>query len=181
MSTVAIRIGHKGPGTGAAFGNRDEVSLATAYGREVERAILGSGRRVLWLPSSSTGYAHELVNVVNPDPDVVLYLQLHINSATGITDRNDHGMIFYDHRSKAGPVLARAWCEAMEPAWPQHWRVESDDPAGAYPRVHPCIRAAHPVALLLEPWFIQVARNEIDAGRAIGAGLVAALKSWSLA
>lgn len=171
ISSVAIRIGHRGYGTGAKHDARDEVEIATMYGREIERAIINSGRSVLWLPSCEKSYSKELIEEVNPIDSIGLYLQLHVNSATGMSIWKDHGMIFHDYRSKKGSNLARAFCSEISAEWPNHWRIESDDPLGGYPRVHPCIRAAKPVALLIEPWFIQIDRNPVLYGRMIGAAL----------
>jgi hypothetical protein len=176
INSVAIRIGHKGHGTGASFSSRDEVEIATAYGREIERALINSGRSVLWLPSGKKSYSEELIDSVNPIESIGLYLQLHVNSALGMSIENDHGIIFYDYRSKKGPNLASAFWKEISKEWPHHWLIQSSLGEG-YPRVHPCIRAAKPIALLIEPWFIQVDRNPELYGRMIGAALSNAIST----
>lgn len=175
---VAIRIGHHGPGTGAACDGRDEVQLADTYGNEIRRALIAAGYPVLWLPSTARSYGADFREVINPDREIGLYIQCHINSATGMTANKDHGIVFHDYRSKRGPVLARALVSALSTGYP--WRVESDNQAGPYPRVHPCIAGCRPVALLLEPWFIQVERDPVAIGAALGAALVSALDAGAL-
>ena len=175
---VAIRIGHHGPHTGAACDGRDEVTLADIYGNEIRSLLIASGYPVLWLPSNDRSYSKDFRDTVNPDPAIGLYLQCHINSAAGMTASKDHGIVFYDYRSKRGPGLARAMVAALATGYP--WRVESDNPAGPYPRVHPCISGARPVALLLEPWFIQCDRDPVAIGAALGAALVSAIDAGAL-
>lgn len=175
---VAIRIGHHGPGTGAAYNGRDEVRLADTYGNAIRLALISTGYPVLWLPSTSRSYNNDFRDTVNPDPAIGLYIQCHVNSAAGMTVSKDHGIVFHDYRSKRGPGLAQAMVTALSTGYP--WRVESDNPTGPYPRVHPCIAGARPVALLLEPWFIQCDRDPVAIGAAIGAALVTALDAGAL-
>lgn len=175
---VAIRIGHHGPHTGAACDGRDEVTLADIYGNQIRSSLIAAGYPVLWLPSTARSYASDFLNTVNPDSAIGLYLQCHINSAAGMTANKDHGIVFHDYRSKRGPVLARTMVAALATGY--SWRVESDNPAGPYPRVHPCIAGCRPVALLLEPWFIQCDRDPVAIGTALGAALVTAIDAGAL-
>lgn len=175
---VAIRIGHKGIGTGASGAGGDEVMGATAYGEALQEELIRAGYQVLFIPSNPRPYGADYREIVNPDPAIGLYLQCHLNSAPGIMPSNDHGMIFYDHRSTRGPVLAKLWCDGLAGVAHGRWRAVSDDPAAGYPRVHPCIREARPPALLLEPWFIQVPRDARALGHELGRALVAALRGW---
>ena len=175
---IAIRIGHKGKGTGASGAAGDEIELATAYAEAIQEELISGGHEVLLFPSNPRPYSADLREIVNPDPTIGLYLQCHVNSAGGMWNGNDHGLIFYDARSKRGPVLARLWCTGLAGVAHGRWRDQSDDPMGPYPRVRPCIREARPVALLLEPWFVQVPRDARAIGHELGRALVAALRSW---
>ena len=172
---IAIRIGHHGRGTGAAAGGRDEVDLAERYGHQIHRALIAAGHSVVLYPSTPARYSDDYRRI-NSD-GTGLYLQLHINSAPGITPATNHGIIFYDRRSVKGPVIAVELVQSLSTGYP--WKAISDGQAG-YERVHPCIAGCKPVALLVEPWFIQCDISPEDVGAKIGAALVAALDAGAL-
>jgi N-acetylmuramoyl-L-alanine amidase len=173
---IAIRIGHHGKGTGASAGGRDEVDLADRYGHQIHRALIAAGHTVVLYPSTKARYGDDYRRI-NAD-GTQLYLQLHINSASSITPAKNHGIVFYDRRSVKGPKLAVALIQNLSTGYP--WRATNDGAPG-YERVHPCIAGCKPVALLIEPWFIQCDVSPEDIGAKIGAALVAALDAGMLA
>ena len=167
---VALHVGHHGPGTGASCDGRDEVLIATRHAEIVQLELIRAGHEVTFYPSSPLRYS-EVHARVNADRAVNLYIQFHVNSANGINEGNDHGLIFYDHRSKVGPVAASK-IAALASRAGLMMRAHTDDPVKGYPRVHPCIAGVRVPALLFEPHFIQVDRNPDDIGLRLAGGLL---------
>lgn len=167
---IALHVGHHGPGTGANCDGRDEVLIATRHAEIVQERLIQAGHGVTFYPSSRLRYG-EIHALVNADQEINLYIQFHINSSTGINEGNDHGLIFFDHRSKVGPIAASKIAFVASRAGLM-MRAMSDDPEKGYPRVHPCIAGVRVPALLFEPHFIQVDRNPDDIGLRLAGGLL---------
>ena len=169
---IVIHVGHHGKGTGASFDGRDEVAIATIQAETVCSILYSEGHTVLFIPSKKERY-RDIQKAVNSSVSPIwnLYIQFHVNSSKGISLENDHGIIFYDRRSSVGPIVAQDIAESLRDNLKYNCKAISDDSKG-YERVHPCIESVRPVAILLEPHFIQVHRDEITVGKAIAAGIL---------
>jgi len=174
---IVLHVGHHGRGTGASFSGRDEVDIATIQAETVCAALHSAGHTVLFIPSKKERYI-DIQKVINASvfPVWSLYIQFHINSSKVINLDNDHGLIFYDRRSSVGPIIAQAIATSLRVNLKYNCKAISDDSKG-YERVHPCIQSVRPVAILLEPHFIQVQRDEIEVGKAIAGGILKWLNS----
>ena len=158
-----------------------EAMLTARYLLACEVALLHMGHTVIPISDGWYRDRHKRVNAYAagfPSDVPQVYCAGHLNAGGG----GDYGAIFYDSRSKAGPVLARRIANQIRMAAPE---IDSVKAIAASPddwtkNAHATIaNVGRPVAVCLEPLFIdQPAHADLLTpegltviGRAISAGI----------
>lgn len=179
---VYFHVGHHGPGTGAAGVGGDEWALCCEYADVASDVLAADGVRV-HLDRRGLSYKGSGAPVVASSRDAILYVQCHLNS--GLPDgAPDHGLVFYDRRTRRGrgdrlaDEIASALARRPGGCRTTALATYRGDPA--YPSPWYCIASIIPPAVLVEPGFLQRSQDVEGIGHAIAFGVLAGLSAWGV-
>lgn len=159
---------------GAVFENIEEVSLTRRYVETCDRQLRKLGHKVIVISDGT--YSDRQARA--EQYGAAVYVALHINAGQG-----NYGLVFHDHRSTKGPLLAKAIAGQMSKhfAWSQRVAAASHgDPLGG--RAWNCIKGVgKPVSILLEPGFIDGPHRSDLVARIeeVGVALADGIHEWA--
>lgn len=183
MSLIVATIGHAGRPSrwndrGACFDGVEEVTAVRRYLGSMDAELRRLGHQVALL--SDGEYREQWARADAYGAQV--YLNAHVNAGAG-----DYGLVFYDHRSRAGLGLAEEVALALDEvvSWkvrPMACRPDTNGVPrdGDYSEAFNTIAGVKAPALCLEPYFLDGPRRrdflaQLDA---IGVALARGLAAW---
>lgn len=134
-----------------------EAMLTPVYLLEAEKRLIEYGFDVYTLSDGTYRDRHERVNEYDRDLDgPSIYVSAHLNAGWNNRNGDGYGVVFYDHRSRLGPLLARRIARELSLVAPElsDVKIRAASPHDWTRNAYATIAHVNPVAVCYEPAFM---------------------------